>query len=79
MVLTSGSDQEYHHAELLSDVGHAEWLSDSVIRITTQGYDFLSASKQPGMWGKFAGWMEKGVRYADAANKIMDLLASRVA
>ena len=78
MMFASASDRtEYHHAELLSDVGHAQWLSDSVIRITATGYDFLSASKQPGMREKFVGWLEKGVRYADAANKIVDL-ASRV-
>ena len=43
-----GGDEEgqrrYHHAELLVDVGHAEWAngSNELVWITNVGYDFLT-------------------------------------
>ncbi len=35
-----------HHAELLIDAGLATWQSESMIRITNSGYDFLNAINQ---------------------------------
>ena len=35
-----------HNAELLSDAGLVVWTSESVVRITNEGYDFLNALKQ---------------------------------
>ena len=44
--MSSDTRNKYHHAELLSDAGLATWKSDSMIRVTNHGYDFLSAVNQ---------------------------------
>ncbi len=50
MVQTMGMSEteraHNHHAELLIDTGLATWQSDSMIRITNSGYDFLNAINQ---------------------------------
>ena len=50
LVRTFGmSDQDlerFHQAELLNDAGLAFRISDSAIRITNSGYDFLNAINQ---------------------------------
>ena len=38
--------KRHHNAELLSDAGLATWKSDSAVRITNDGYDFLNAVNQ---------------------------------
>ena len=36
----------YHNAELLVDAGLATWISESGLRITNDGHDFLNALEQ---------------------------------
>ena len=38
--------EQHHNAELLGDAGLATWKSDSTVRITNDGYDFLSAVRR---------------------------------
>ncbi len=76
-------DEEYrrhHHGDLLVDAGHAMWQRDKQgIRITTQGYDFLNAiEKQDDARSGFLQWMQKGMDYANAAIKAVEL-ASKLA
>jgi len=59
------SQKERHHAELLTDAGHADWVSEQTLRITTHGYDFLNAiDNQPKALDGFIESFEKGVTYA---------------
>ena len=71
---------EFHHAELLCDAGHAEWVSEpksmtGVVRITMDGYDFLAAlDKGPDtIRERFSSLMNRGVPYLDAVQKAMAL------
>ena len=41
--MDTGTQNEYHQAELLTDLGFAKWKSESMIRITSRGYDFLDS------------------------------------
>ena len=41
--MDTSAQNEYHQAELLTDLGLAKWKSDSMIRITNRGYDFLDS------------------------------------
>lgn len=71
--------RRHHHADLLNDVGHAEWTSDSVIRITSQGYDFIHAiDNQPEAKAKFLDLFGKGMDYLHAAIRAIEL-ASKAA
>lgn len=44
--MSSFQQERIHNADLLEDAGLATWISDSSIRITNTGYDFLNAVKQ---------------------------------
>ena len=44
--MDTGAQNEYHQAELLTDLGLAKWKSESMIRITSRGYDFLETEGQ---------------------------------
>ena len=37
------AQNEYNQAELLTDLGLAKWKSESMIRITSRGYDFIDS------------------------------------
>ena len=39
----TSAQNECHQAELLTDLGYAKWKSESMIRITNRGYDFLDS------------------------------------
>ena len=41
--MDTAAQNEYHQAELLTDLGLAKWKSESMIRITSHGYDFLDS------------------------------------
>ena len=41
--MDTSAQNEYHQAELLTDLGFAKWKSESMIRITSRGYDFLDS------------------------------------
>ena len=41
-----------YHAKLLCDVGLFEEVNDQVYRLTSQGHDFLAATKLEGAWEK---------------------------
>lgn len=73
------SDQEldrYHHAELLDDAGLAIWKSDSEIRITNLGYDFLSAVNQDrrNYIAKCKEFLGEGTPLLNAVNAIIALV-----
>ena len=44
--MSSEERAEAHSVQLLTDAGLAIWESDSGVRITNQGYNFLNAVKQ---------------------------------
>lgn len=73
--------RRHHHAELLVDAKHAEWVSDghTVVRITNAGYDFLNAATNPKTGEeaktKFVDLFNSGVPYARAAQSVVDLVA----
>ena len=68
-----------HHADLLADAGHAEWTHESMVRITTQGYDLLQAvESQPEARASFLDLCRKGMEYVQAAMKAVEI-ASKLA
>ena len=75
---TGEGHRRYHHAELLVDAGHAEWVVDGhhIARITNAGYDFLNvASNQTTgkqATSKFIELFNRGVPYARAAQTVVD-------
>ena len=81
--MTFGMDeqerQRRHHAELLVDAGHAEWLSgkQDVARITDAGYDFLNAATNPKngkkAMAKFVDLFNSGVTYGRATESAVKL------
>ena len=46
MNMSEGEQEEYHHAEILSDMRLARWKSDSLIRITADGYEYLERKEE---------------------------------
>ena len=43
--MDASAQNEYHQAELLTDLGLAKWKSESMIRITSLGYDFIDSEE----------------------------------
>ena len=78
---TGEPHRRHHHADLLVDAGHAEWMGAgrSVVRITNAGYDFLKATTNPmngkKAWSRFIDLFNGGVPYARAAQAVVDLVA----
>ena len=77
LTMGAGDEQQerHHHAELLVDAGHAEWLSPrkEIVRITNQGYDFLNAvEKQAKTKTHFLVDFNKGLDYAEAAHRAIE-------
>ena len=75
------SDQDferYHQAELLGDAGLAVWKSDSAIRITNSGYDFLNAINQdcPQYLATCKELLGKGKALLNVANHIISIVNS---
>ena len=75
-----GSDeteqQRLHHAELLVDEGLASWTSNrrEILRITSQGYDFLNVIKlHPENPDILAKYVKRGFSYGTAINKMRNL------
>ena len=68
----------YHQAELLSDSGLATWNSDSAIRITNSGYDFLNAVNQdrPQYIATCKELLGKGKALLNVANHIISIVNS---
>ena len=68
-----------HHAELLADEGLADWRSDSMLRITNHGYEFLAAIEQDKSYReKFADWLDRGASVASATAKIVELAGKAI-
>ena len=64
-----------HHIEMLSDASHVDWLSDSMARITNEGYDFLQAIQQGDTYRtKFIERINKGIEYVRVAAEIIKLV-----
>ena len=76
--------RRHHHADLLADCGHAEWITldsggdPSMLRITNAGYDFLQAIQHetdgPKRWNQVLAWVREGVAWSDAAARLVDSL-----
>lgn len=62
-----------HHADLLDDTGLAVWKSDSIIRITSQGYDFLNIVKTDK-----PKYLKKGKQLLDQGASILNVVNSLV-
>lgn len=57
------------------DAGHAEWSAEDVLRITSDGYDFLNAVGQREDYrAKFIELFLAGKPYAEAALLIVNLV-----
>ena len=68
-----------HQIELLVDAGLAEWRSDSMVRITNSGYDFIGAIGQDKSYKqKFEGWLDRGLSLANAAAKVIELAGKAI-
>lgn len=64
-----------HHVEILSDAGHVDWVSDSMVRITNEGYDFLQAVQQGDKYrATFIERFNKGIEYVRVAAEIIKLV-----
>ena len=80
MVQTMGMSEttraRRHHAELLSDAGLAIWQSDSMIRITNSGYEFLNAINQdpPKYISKCKELLGQGKQLLEVANTVMSIV-----
>ena len=78
---TGEPHRRHHHADLLVDAGHAEWMGAgrSVVRITNAGYDFLNAASNPKNGAqartKFVDLFNDGVTYARAAQAAVEFVA----
>ena len=78
---TGQAHRRHHHADLLVDAGHAEWMGDvrDVARITNAGYDFLNAATNPKhgrkVWSRFVELFNSGVPYVRAAQTACELAA----
>ena len=71
------NQKERHQLEILADAGHAKWISDHVIRITNDGYDFLNAIDKGGdTWDKFLEYLDKGMKYVTAARKVIEVVGT---
>lgn len=67
---------ERHQAQLLADCGLMEWLSDTGVRITNTGYDFLEGLKRKeGFREKLDSYLRVGTPIAVAIAKAMQWLA----
>lgn len=57
---------ERHQAQLLADCGLMEWVSNSAVRITNTGYDFLEGLNRRGALGSNStvtyGWAPRSLQ-----------------
>ena len=78
--LTMGASEErrsrHHYVEILADADCAEWVGNSVARITNTGYDLLNAIAQDETNSdKLDRWLARGMRLTDAVSRIVDLVS----
>ena len=78
MGMSEQKRERHHHAELLSDAGLATWKSDSMIRITNHGYDFLNAINQdpPTYTAKCKELLGQGKTLLDVANTVISIVTA---
>ena len=82
LVQTLGMSKEKRHrrhqADLLDDAGLATWESDSMIRITHDGYDFLRAINQdrPAYIAKCKELFSHGKTLVEVAAAIVTIVGS---
>ena len=77
--MSDEAQHRLHQGELLADEGLAEWRSESMLRITNRGYEFLAAIGQDNAYqAKFAEWLDRGASVASAAAKIIELAGKAV-
>ena len=60
-----------HQLDLLEDEGLALWESESIVRITSDGYEALTAlRRKPEYLQMVIDWVEKGKTIAEAINAV---------
>ena len=68
-----------HNIEILSDAGHAHWISDSMVRITNEGYDFLQAIQQGEQYrATFLERINMGIEYVRVAAEVVEWVKQSV-
>lgn len=73
MGMNDDEQHEYHQIELLLDAGHAERVSDHLVRITMDGYNFIRAiESDANLREKFLKLIEAGKPYLSAAKIITE-------
>ena len=73
--MSDDESNRVHHVKILSDAGHVDWISDSLVRITNEGYDFLQAIQQGDRYrNEFFEYINKGIQYALAAGEVVKLV-----
>ena len=77
--MSEEAQHRLHQGELLADEGLAEWRSESMLRITNRGYEFLAAISQDNAYPlQFAEWLDRGTSVANAAAKIIELAGKAI-
>ena len=77
--MSDDEQKRVHHIEILSDAGHVDWISDSMVRVTNDGYDFLNAVEQrPDLKATFIERLEQGIPYIRVAIEIVKLALSPI-
>ena len=67
---------ERHQAQLLADCGLMEWVSNSAVRITNTGYDFLEGlNRREGFREQLDSYLRVGTPIAAAIAKALQWLA----
>ena len=71
--MSPSEQKRLHNADLLEDAGLATWVSDSGIRITNDGYDFLNAVKRdrPTYTDRAKKLLEQGKSLLSVASNII--------
>ncbi len=76
LAMSNQSLARRHQADLLNDAGLAIWKSESAIRITNGGYDFLNAINQdrPQYVAKCKELLGKGMTLVNVAKDIISIV-----
>lgn len=75
MGMSDDDQSRFHNIEILIDAGHVERVSESRVRITNDGYDFLNAiDKNISLRAKLDELLQKGKPFVDAVRMIFSVI-----
>ena len=75
MGMSDDDQSRFHNIEILIDAGHVERVSESRVRITNDGYDFLNAiGKNISLRAKLDELLQKGKPFVDAVRLIIPVM-----